>query len=236
MSFSRQRRDRERHARQVDALVRADPAADDHGAARAAAVDLVHPEPDQAVVDQDVVAGLEHVADHRRRDRQLAVGRELLGADRDLLTRLQHHRLRETADTELRPLQVGDHRDRAADLVRDLPDALRARSRAPRACRARGSAAPRPSRPRRATRSCSTESDDGPSVATIFVRRSDTTRLAYRQGADAYCFALGLSSAPRGETPPSPGTRALLPSCSSMRSSWLYFATRSERAGAPVLI
>src|SRR5581483_10749319 len=33
-----------------------------------------------------------------------------------------------------------------------------------------------------------------------------------------------------------PGYVALDPSCSSMRSSWLYLATRSERAGAPVLI
>ena len=33
-----------------------------------------------------------------------------------------------------------------------------------------------------------------------------------------------------------PGYSAFAPSCSSMRSSWLYFATRSERAGAPVLI
>ena len=33
-----------------------------------------------------------------------------------------------------------------------------------------------------------------------------------------------------------PGYTALPPSCSSMRSSWLYLATRSVRLGAPVLI
>src|SRR5215217_1865707 len=33
-----------------------------------------------------------------------------------------------------------------------------------------------------------------------------------------------------------PGYSASAPSASSMRSSWLYFATRSEREGAPVLI
>src|SRR5579863_2106595 len=33
-----------------------------------------------------------------------------------------------------------------------------------------------------------------------------------------------------------PGNSASAPSCSSMRSSWLYFAVRSERQGAPVLI
>ena len=38
-------------------------------------VDLVDAQPDEPVVDQHVVAGLQHVADHRRRDRQLAVGR-----------------------------------------------------------------------------------------------------------------------------------------------------------------
>ena len=33
-----------------------------------------------------------------------------------------------------------------------------------------------------------------------------------------------------------PGYTALLPSSASMRRSWLYFATRSLRLGAPVLI
>lgn len=33
-----------------------------------------------------------------------------------------------------------------------------------------------------------------------------------------------------------PANRARSPSSSSIRSNWLYFATRSERAGAPVLI
>src|SRR3954464_13517896 len=33
-----------------------------------------------------------------------------------------------------------------------------------------------------------------------------------------------------------PGYVASAPSASSIRSSWLYFATRSERDGAPVLI
>ena len=33
-----------------------------------------------------------------------------------------------------------------------------------------------------------------------------------------------------------PGNCASAPSCSSMRSSWLYFATLSDLDGAPVLI
>src|SRR5213078_3867436 len=39
----------------------------------------------------------------------------------------------------------------------------------------------------------------------------------------------------RGKAP-RPAYRAASSSSSSIRSSWLYFATRSERAGAPVLI
>src|SRR5437868_10187452 len=35
---------------------------------------------------------------------------------------------------------------------------------------------------------------------------------------------------------PAPGKAAASPRSSSMRRSWLYFATRSDRAGAPVLI
>ena len=37
-------------------------------------------------------------------------------------------------------------------------------------------------------------------------------------------------------SPPARRTRALAPSSSSMRSSWLYLATRSERLAEPVLI
>ena len=116
----RQRRDRHRDAREVDALVRADETAHHDGARRAAALDLVDAEPHAPVVDQHVVAGLEHVPDHRRRDRQLAVGGVLLCADLDAVARAEHDRLLELADAQLRPLQVGDQRDRAADLGCDL--------------------------------------------------------------------------------------------------------------------
>ena len=40
---------------------------------RAAVLDLADAQADEPVVDQHVVARLQHVADHRRRDRQLAV-------------------------------------------------------------------------------------------------------------------------------------------------------------------
>src|SRR5262249_61610509 len=50
------------------------------------------------------------------------------------------------------------------------------------------------------------------------------------------CLALGVRRAGHDLKTDRPGKVASAPSCSSMRSSWLYFATRSERDGAPVLI
>ena len=97
-------------------------AAHHDGTGRATPLDLVDAEPNEPVVDQHLVAGLEHVPDHRRRDRELAVSRRLLGADADLVAGVEHHGLRELADAQLGPLQVADERDRAADLGRDLPD------------------------------------------------------------------------------------------------------------------
>ena len=76
----------------------------------------------------------------------------------------------------------------------------------------------------------------------------DDLRLAHREpmrlaierrplGAPAACgdAHAGAPPALRGNAD-QPGKSARPPSSSSIRSSWLYFATRSERAGAPVLI
>ena len=117
--LARQRRDRDRHARQVDALVRADPAADDDAAARPALLDPVDPQTDEPVVDQDVVTGLEHVADHGRQDGQIAVRRRSLADDGDLVAPVQDHRLGQVADAQLGPLEVRDQRERPADLLGD---------------------------------------------------------------------------------------------------------------------
>ncbi len=60
-----------------------------------------------------------------------------------------------------------------------------------------------------------------------------------RRGGAARPWDCGPTPHPRAPRPrarPRPGTAATGPSSSSMRSSWLYFATRSLRAGAPVLI
>ena len=60
------------------------------------------------------------------RDGQFAVYGGVLGADDDLLALRQDHGRGELADAELRALQVGDERDRAADLGGDLTDEPRA--------------------------------------------------------------------------------------------------------------
>ncbi len=53
----RERRNRQRDAGQVHALVRLHLATDDHAAARATLLDVLDGQPDVPVVDQDVVAG-----------------------------------------------------------------------------------------------------------------------------------------------------------------------------------
>ena len=112
----RQRGNRDRNAREVDSLVRADDPTDQHGAARAALLDRLDAKPDEAVVDEDLVPGLKHLADHRRADGQLAVGRGLApGHDHVLPTRQRDWAL-ELADAELRALEVGDQGDRPAGL------------------------------------------------------------------------------------------------------------------------
>ena len=70
----------------------------------------------------------------------------------------------------------------------------------------------------------------GPIVATIFVRRGAGAAIARRVAA---WVTSRLASARKASQP---GYSARPPSSSSIRSSWLYFATRSVRAGAPVLI
>src|SRR5262249_35453522 len=58
-----------------------------------------------------------------------------------------------------------------------------------------------------------------PRAASLRLRRARTHDAA----------RLGATAAPPGYDADSPNT-------SSMRSNWLYFATRSDRAGAPALI
>ena len=89
-------------------------------------LDFLHGEPHQAVVDQDVVTGTQHLADHGRRNGQLAVGGRLLADDDHLLVLQQDPRGRQIADPELRALEVGDQGERLADLILHLADDLHA--------------------------------------------------------------------------------------------------------------
>jgi hypothetical protein len=74
------------------------------------------------VVDQDLVAACEHLADDSRRDGQLHVG--ALRPDDDLLPLAQLQRLGEMANPQLRTLEIGDERDRmAAHRLRSLDEA-----------------------------------------------------------------------------------------------------------------
>ena len=58
-------------ARQVDALVALDRAADDDRANGASVVDTLDAQPHVAVVDEDIVARFEHLAHDCRRDRKV---------------------------------------------------------------------------------------------------------------------------------------------------------------------
>ena len=125
-----------RHARQVDALVRGDDAADDDLAARPAALDRLDAQLDVPVVDEHVVADLEHGAEHGGADREVAVARRVLPGDDDGVAALERDGLGEVADAELRALQVGDQRDRPAGRRLGLAHALRPGCGGRRGCRA----------------------------------------------------------------------------------------------------
>ena len=118
--LAREGRDRHRHARKVHALVRADEPTDDHCAGGATTFHVLDAEPDEPVVDQHLVPGLENVPDHGRGNRQLAVGRGFLCTDADLVAFVEDDRFRELADPELRPLQVADQRHWTPDVGCDL--------------------------------------------------------------------------------------------------------------------
>ena len=133
----RQRRDRQRHAGQVHALVRGDRPADEHRAVHATLLDLLNLEADQAVVDQHVVAGAKHVADHGRADGKRAVDRVLGADERDVAAAFEDDGLGQLADPQLRPLEVGDQRRAAARSPPGRRGSARCGAPCPRASRGR---------------------------------------------------------------------------------------------------
>ena len=78
------------------------------------------------VVDEDVVARLQDGAEHGGADRQVVVLRRVLAGDHDGVAVGELDVRVEIADAELRPLQVGDQRDRSAGGGLGLAHELRA--------------------------------------------------------------------------------------------------------------
>ena len=125
-------RDRQRDVREGDALVIADPPARDDAAVHLVVASLFHLELDHPVVHQDGVAGLELREAFRRRHRHpLLRSRCGPGDQREPLPALEVHALTargaEGAEPDLRPLQVLEDRDGAAEArlgPADSPDHL----------------------------------------------------------------------------------------------------------------
>ena len=90
--------------RQVDALVRADDPADEDAAVDAPLLSRLDGEPDQAVVDQHRVPGLEHIGDRRGRDDEVAGLGPLGRGERDRLPLAERARRVERTYPQLRPL------------------------------------------------------------------------------------------------------------------------------------
>ena len=176
--LSSQGRNRHRNARNVHALVRGDGPADDDCAACASRLDGLDAKPDEPVVDQDVVAGLEHLADHRRQDGQLSVHASVLASrDDDLVAVGEQHRRLELADAELRA--PGGRRS-----ARPAGPTSSCAFRTMRAYSACCSCVPceklrrAPSIPACASAiTRSSVAHDGPSVTTIFVRRGTAVAI-----------------------------------------------------------
>ena len=91
-----QRRDGKRDAGKVHALMALDGPADDNGAHGASVVDALDAKAHVAVVDQHVMANLEHSAHDLGRDRQVDLSP--LGAHDHLVAPGEHHPRRQVAD------------------------------------------------------------------------------------------------------------------------------------------
>ena len=103
------------------------------GEVGAAALD---PQPDAAVVEQQVLAGLQHGEDLRVRQVGPAAGRPVPGRGRAgrVAAGQGDPAGREAAHAQLRPLQVHDRADRPAALLLDLAQRWRSAPHGPRGC------------------------------------------------------------------------------------------------------
>ncbi len=100
-----------------------DRTADSHRADRTTVVHALDAQANVTVVDQNIVARLEHLAHDRRGHRQVDL--RALRPDEHLLAFRDRHGSGEVSDAQLRPLQVGDERQGAAVLPLDVPHCSR---------------------------------------------------------------------------------------------------------------
>src|SRR5262249_16066201 len=180
---------------------------------------------DVTVVDQHLVTRAQHLADGRGRDRELAGLAVRADDNGDAVAGRQLHRPREVADADLRPLQVADQGDRPARALLRFAHERRADTvvvmGAVRKIEPRGVHARRDERVELlGRRGC--RPDRGDDLRSPRTDGGHEGNLASAQAVLRKAVQPGYGASP--------------PSSSSIRSSWLYFATRSVRDGAPVLI
>src|SRR5690606_1773677 len=217
----REGRDREVGARDVDALVVREPAADEDARGHDAGLHAGHLDGEPAVVEEQHVAdldvGAQALVGHA--DARRVAGRRVVAGERELLAGLElDGSLREHAHADLRALEVLEDPDAAAEVLGGLADdvddvevvlALAVREVQPEDVDA-GLDQPHHDLGRGAGRT----------------QRGDDLRAA--PGVRGREVHDGNAALPRNLAP--------APSSASIASSRLYFATRSERDAEPVLI
>ena len=107
-----ERRDRQRDAGNVHALVRLDQPAGDDAAQRSAPFHPLDAESNVPVVDEHLVVGLEHRPQDVGRNRNVVRTAPVLAGDDHGVADLEIDGCGEVADPDLGPLQVGDQRER----------------------------------------------------------------------------------------------------------------------------
>ena len=127
-SFGGERRDRQHHVGDVHALAVRQPAADHHLGVEIFGAAADDAEAELAVVEQQrrtLAGGVDDLG--MRQAHAMLVARRLVEVEPQPRAVLEHHVAGgEGADPELRALQVGEHADRAADLLLETADRIEA--------------------------------------------------------------------------------------------------------------
>src|SRR5690348_2239296 len=109
-------------SREVHPLVTAEQSAMEHTGHDARLGDLQHDELDETVVDQHAIADMHVLREILVGDGQLVVARVVLGREHDVAAVGQGDRRWEIPNADPRPLEIAEDRDRAAEVVGDLPN------------------------------------------------------------------------------------------------------------------